>query len=157
MKKSFFLFALPIAMIIGVLVLGLHQRKFGQGTVVLGDDVKVSVTVAASDTTRERGLSGRKMLAKNEGMLFLFDCSNRYAFWMKNMLFPLDILWIQDGILVDMTTDVPVPTPGEQLPLFSPQLPVNRVLEVPAGFAKAHGLRTGLAVAFYLDNEKEIK
>ena len=123
----------------------------------MGDGLKVSVDLAANDMTRERGLSGRKKLAENEGMLFLFDRSDRYAFWMKDMLFSIDILWIQDGVLADMTTDVPIPVPDQSLPIFFPHTPINRVLEVPAGFAKAHGLRTGLPVAFYLDKVKGIK
>ncbi len=129
-----------------------HQAVLPTGTVTLGGNVVVRVTVAATEPTRQRGLSGHAPLAPDEGMLFVFERPKIYAFWMKDMLFPIDILWIKEGAIADITADAPTPVPGEQLPTYSPRTAVDRVLEVPVGFAAAHGLAIGTPVAIRLDN-----
>lgn len=88
------------------------------------------------------GLSGHDPMPDNQGMLFIFQNSGRYAFWMKEMRFPLDFIWIANDTVVDLTENVPVPT-SEPLPLYRPRDPVNRVLEVNAGFVGRHGVKTG--------------
>ncbi len=55
----------------------------------------IYVRVAHTDITRELGLSYFKTLPADQGMLFLFDQSGRYPFWMKGMNFPLDIIWLK--------------------------------------------------------------
>jgi hypothetical protein len=130
--------------------LNFYQHRLARGYVIVGDDLRVNVGVAANEPTRERGLSGRAGLAADEGMYFIFDKPLAYAFWMKDMRFPIDIIWIFDGKIVDLSTNLPVPVAGQQLPTFAPRVPVDRVLEVPAGFAQTHGLRTGLPVTEHL-------
>ena len=57
--------------------------------------------------TRERGLMFRKGLGAGHGMLFVFDKTGEYAFWMKNMTFSIDILWLaDDGEVVRIGQDV---------------------------------------------------
>ena len=114
--------------------------------VVIDGRIRVRVEVADTMLAQERGLSGHAPLAADEGMVFLFDRPEKYAFWMKDMTFPIDIIWIMDGAIADITPDVPVPTPGVSLPTFAPKVPVDTVLEVNAGFARQHGLRIGLPV-----------
>lgn len=143
-----------IASLTASAALAYMHSKFSPGYVVIGDGLRVQVTVASTDATREKGLSGREGLRPDEGMLFLFDHPYTYGFWMKDMKFPIDILWISDGTIVDMTTDAAVPVPGQELPLYFPRIPVDKVLEVPAGFAKDHGLRTGLRVDIHVDKRK---
>ena len=65
--------------------------------------------------------------------------------WMKGMRFPLDLVWIDDDRVVDVTADVPDQpgTPDAQLPIYSPSQPANRVLEVNAGWAKRNGVQPG--------------
>lgn len=131
--------------------LAVMQSRLAHGYVLIGDDVRVQVTVADTHATREKGLSGHAPLAEDEGMLFIFDQEDRYAFWMKDMRFAIDILWIKDGVIADITTDVAPSPPGGELPLYFPRVPVDRVLEMPAGFARAHGLRTGMKVTAHVD------
>ena len=52
------------------------------------------VEIADNDEERVRGLSLREPIEANRGMLFIFDVSGNYSFWMKDMLFALDIIWI---------------------------------------------------------------
>src|SRR5438094_9545272 len=59
--------------------------------------VTVYVEVARTDAEREKGLGGHAPLGQYDGMLFIFDQPAPYAFWMKGMTFPLDMLWIDGG------------------------------------------------------------
>lgn len=142
-----------VAVIVVAVVLRFGQTRVGSGEVVLGEDLRVRVEVADTVATRERGLSGHKPLADGEGMYFIFEARGKYQFWMKDMLFPIDIIWIAGNEIADLTVDVPVPVEGEPLPTYAPRVPVDRVLEVPAGYAQAHGLRLGMPVEERLGGE----
>lgn len=136
-----------LAMGVAAAFLYWYQRTPKSAEAVIDGNVRVRVEVAHSPQTRERGLSGHAPLAQDEGMFFVFPVADRYAFWMKDMLFPIDILWINGTELVDITTDVPAPASLDApLPTYRPVAPADRVLEVPAGFAKTHGLRLGMTV-----------
>ncbi len=80
-------------------------------------------------------------------MLFVFQEERQHTFWMKDMLFPLDIIWINSGCAIaDIIADVPNPSPEQEdgaLPTYSPSAPGVYVLELNAGVAAASGLRTG--------------
>ena len=52
------------------------------------------VEVAASPSERERGLSGRALLKPGTGLWFVFPAPDRYGFWMRDMLFPIDLIWV---------------------------------------------------------------
>jgi len=105
----------------------------------------VRADVADDEASRRRGLAGRAGLDDDEGMLFLLP-DDSPAFWMKGMRFPIDIVWIDDGRVVDVTADVPPPRESEShtaLPTYSPGRPANRALEVNAGWAARHGVTRG--------------
>lgn len=55
---------------------------------------KIRVDIADTVVTRTQGLSGRTSLAETDGMLFVFENADRYGFWMKDMNFAIDIIWI---------------------------------------------------------------
>lgn len=112
--------------------------------VILNGKVSVHVEVADTPETRQMGLSGRPPLAEDEGMLFIFPAKGLHGFWMKDMLFPIDIIWIADERIIDISHSVPKPVPGYGLPTFAPKSPVDRVLEVQAGFAEKRGLKAGM-------------
>jgi uncharacterized membrane protein (UPF0127 family) len=134
------------AMVVCGAVLAMFQRGMDTGVVVIDDRIRVAVEIAATPPTRTQGLSGHAPLGDDEGMLFLFEWPDKYGFWMKEMLFPLDIIWIRDGLIVDISTDVPAPKQGEEIVNVMPRETVDAVLEVNAGFAARHGLRLGLPV-----------
>ncbi|MBU1999321.1 MAG: DUF192 domain-containing protein, partial [Candidatus Omnitrophica bacterium] len=70
--------------------------------------VCVQVEVVDSPEDRSRGLMFRDKLGEKEGMLFIFDERGRHNFWMKNMQFPIDIIWInQDKVIVDIRKNIP--------------------------------------------------
>lgn len=100
--------------------------------------------LAVADTPEERvrGLSGRTTLAADRGMLFVFSDPGKYSFWMKDMAFPLDILWLSQGIVVEMVT-LPAPLDHEHIPTYLPRHEADRIIELPAGRAKELGIATG--------------
>ena len=103
---------------------------------------RVQVEVADSPERMSRGLSGRPRLAQGRGMLFPYARAERHGFWMYDMHFDIDILWIRGGRIVDVTRRAPHDPPGE-LPVYRPRDPADLVLEVPAGTAERLGWEIG--------------
>jgi hypothetical protein len=92
-----------------------------------------------------RGLGGRESLPDDRGMLFVFPEPGRHTFWMKDMLIPIDIIWISaDGRVVDVQTARPEPgVPDPQLRRYNPNGEAKYVLEVRAGLAAEQGVQAG--------------
>jgi hypothetical protein len=111
-----------------------------------------AVEPAVTPAQRIQGLSGRETLAPRGGMLFIFEQEGKHTFWMKEMRFPLDLVWIGAGcIVVDLTRNVPPQAPAQtlnELPLYRPVAPARYVLEINAGEADLVGLRPGDLVGF---------
>ena len=94
-----------------------------------------NLEVADTEKVRNKGLSNRPSLPNNSGMLFIFDKKNSYTFWMKEMNFPLDFIWVDGTTIKDLTRNIPPPNnPDESdLVLITPKTPINKVIEVNAG------------------------
>lgn len=106
--------------------------------------VKLEVEIAETDAARARGLSGRAALSENQGMLFVFDEPGQYGFWMKDMNFPIDIVWInEDWHIVGVTAEI---SPESYPEAFYPPRPIKYALEVNAGFTVTHRLTIGTPV-----------
>lgn len=105
----------------------------------------LAVEVVTQPASIAQGLSGRPQLGA-QGMLFVFDQPGRPVFWMKQMLFDLDLVWINRGEIVAITANVPRPkpnTPDTALPTYQSPQTVEMVLEVAAGDAANFGLTVG--------------
>jgi len=108
------------------------------------------VEIASTTLEKSRGLSGRDGLAEGSGMFFIFDAPSDYGFWMKDMKFPIDIIWIKGDMVVGFSENA-APEPGKpiwELKIYRPPEPVDRVLEVNAGTAVKYGIKAGSAVVF---------
>lgn len=116
-------------------------------TVTIGT-ARIEVDVATTTAAVRRGLSGRLRLEEDRGMLFIFPVADIYRFWMPDMHFPLDIIWIHDGEVVDISRNVSNDFDPENLRFYSPHTKSERVLEVNAGFAEKHGIEIGNPVVF---------
>jgi uncharacterized membrane protein (UPF0127 family) len=109
-------------------------------------DTPVYVEIAADDASRIKGLSGQKSLKENEGMLFIFDSDTYAAFWMKDMKFAIDIIWIKDSKIVHISKAVQPPEPGtpaDKLKKYTSPVTYNRVLEVNAHFSDRNSIEIG--------------
>lgn len=108
--------------------------------------VSLHVAAAATPAQQEQGLSNTAPLLPDQGMLFLFPTPAVVPFWMKDMHYPLDIIWIDaDKRVVDVTADL---SPSTYPQSFPPKAPAQYVLEVSAGFAQTHGVVIGTPVSF---------
>lgn len=102
--------------------------------------VRFNVEVASDTVARMRGLMYRTQLAPDAGMLFEFPGDHFQAFWMKNTILPLDMIFIRaDGTISSIATHT---VPYSEQPVMS-QEPVRAVLEINAGRSDALGLRAG--------------
>jgi len=121
----------PVSIIINP---GLERR-----TIMVGS-TKLSVEVAATADEQQQGLSDRLSLAPDAGMLFPLVDPSKNGFWMKDMKFPLDFIYFDQGRVVETKENVPnalVPMP------FFPNETVDTVLEVNAGWVNGHGIKVG--------------
>ncbi|MBI2410191.1 DUF192 domain-containing protein [Candidatus Kaiserbacteria bacterium] len=109
--------------------------------VVKLDDLSLKIEFATTPAAREKGLSGRESIPEDSGMLLVFPKSERYGIWMKDMLVPIDIFWLDDkGQVISIASDVA----ASSFPnVFYPALPTHYVLETAAGFARMYGVATG--------------
>lgn len=116
-------------------------------TVTIGT-ARILVDVATTTAAVRRGLSGRLRLEENRGMLFIFPVADIYRFWMPDMHFPIDIIWIHDGEVADISRNVSNDFDPANPRFYSPRTKSERVLEVNAGFAEKHGIEIGDPVVF---------
>ena len=106
--------------------------------------VEVRVEVADTQETREIGLSDREVLQTDTGMLFIFDKPGRHGFWMKDMNFAIDIVWIDEkSQVVGLERDV---SPETFPQVFYPDRAVKYVLEIPAGTARRYRIDSGTVI-----------
>jgi uncharacterized membrane protein (UPF0127 family) len=118
----------------------------------LPDGRAITLELAATPQQRSLGLMFRPVLASDRGMLFLFSATDRHAIWMKNMLIPLDILWLNDRQqIVHIEANVP-PCRREPCLVYQSPTPARYVIELAAGSAAQAGLRPGVTLAFTLKN-----
>lgn len=102
---------------------------------------RVRVDIADTSALREQGLSGRARLAPTTGMLFVFQQDGHYAFWMKDMRFSIDMVWLaSDGSIVGLFENV---APESYPKSFVPDGGARYVLELPRGYVHAHGVKVG--------------
>ncbi|MCH7952134.1 DUF192 domain-containing protein [Patescibacteria group bacterium] len=142
-----------IIIFLSFVVLGLWLWSFQQGRVEIDLDgrileigeAKVSVEIADSPEEWSQGLSGREGLGEDDGMLFVFPNSTQRSFWMKGMRFPLDMLFIDQGSVVEIVPSVPAPSEGQdgtEIRVVS-QEAAEWVLEVNSGWVEGHGIVVG--------------
>ncbi|HCM81900.1 MAG: hypothetical protein UV63_C0008G0020 [Microgenomates group bacterium GW2011_GWC1_43_11] len=105
------------------------------------------VELAITGKEIEKGLSGRSSLAPQHGMLFLFNHKEQYPFWMKDMKFPLDFIWMDGNLIVDITKNVE-PMEYGVIPRIKPIVPVDKILELTAGEIDAAGIQIGDTALF---------
>ncbi|MFH1048936.1 MAG: DUF192 domain-containing protein [Patescibacteria group bacterium] len=127
----------------------------------------IKVEIADTVEKRSKGLSGRKSMPENQGMLFVFTTPDHYSFWMKDMNFNLDFIWISGNEIVEITRNVrpedyePASTPsstssslggranrGEPPKSLVPKNKIDKVLEVNAGAVDRLGIKEGDRLEF---------
>jgi uncharacterized protein len=143
--KNFLFLLIGLGIFVGSFVLFLRQPTERPVYVKIGNSL-IEVAVASTPEERARGLSGRESLETGTGLLFIFDKPDIYAFWMKEMNFPIDIVWISsENRIIGIEHSV---SPDSYPQTFSSSGPVKYVLEIPAGYSRAYNIDSGMQVFF---------
>ncbi|MFH1508984.1 MAG: DUF192 domain-containing protein [bacterium] len=139
MKKLIYIVIL-LVVVVGIAGCGSKQ----QGATVKIDNTIYNVEVVKSYNDKKVGLSNHTNLAENNGMIFVYDDKAVRGFWMKDMDFNIDIIWIDDNIIKHIEHNVPKPkSEDKDLPVYKPQVAVNYVLEIPAEDSKKYQMSEG--------------
>ena len=128
-----------------------HDTNFhyDHAKVFLSDGTVIPVEIADTEKKRNRGLGFRSSLRQGWGMLFVFDSKKPHGFWMKDMHFPIDIIWLDNYRIVHIEHSVPPPVPGESSPpVFTPPSASNFVLEIAEGQSEALHLKVGQTLRY---------
>ena len=146
MKNLFFLIV-GLALIFGSFFL-FFERALEENRIqtIRINDAFIRVEIADTEVARSQGLSHRQVLKNGTGMLFVFDSPSRYGIWMKNMNFPIDIVWIDEEFRI---AGIEKSVSPETFPeIFYPDNPIKYALELPAGFLDTQGIGAGAIVHF---------
>ena len=109
--------------------------------------------VVNTQVSIQQGLSDRSEIG-SDGMLFVMPTKGHHSFWMPRMNFDLDILWLDENRILQISDHIPAEPASKQqwqLPLYTSEQPANVVLEIPAGRAELTGIQVGDTVELVLE------
>lgn len=118
---------------------------------ILINGKKLQIELMQTEEEKTKGLSDRKNLCSNCGLLFVYDNKGIYSFWMRRMYFDIDILWLNGDRVVDITYDAKKPEAAEfEAPrtIYQNKVPADKVLEVNAGWVEKNGIKIGDIVKY---------
>ena len=121
---------------------------YSHAVITTSNGQKIPVEVADTLKKRSLGLGKRASLKKGWGMLFVFENRKQHRFWMKDMQFPLDIIWLDNSKIVHIIRNAHPVNPKFETELMTSPVPVNFVLEIAAGQAEKLQLKTGQRMQF---------
>lgn len=146
MRKILLVFILLLMILVGVFGYFSYKNE----TLTLGSklyvrDAVVNVEIVDDAGRLARGLSGRESLCGDCGMLFVFPNSQKRFFWMKEMKISLDMLFINNGKVVEIYESVPVPVEGQdgrEIKVITKD-GADMVLEVNSGWVEKNEVKAG--------------
>jgi uncharacterized protein len=146
MKLPVFILGTLIALIITFLLFSYSLPKAPSAEI---NGHVFSLYLAKTSEEQEIGLAKYKKIDMNQGMLFIFNKSDYYSFWMKDMQFPIDIIFINGDKVIAVFQKVPVSL-NENLPVYTTKTKADKVLEINAGLAKKYNIEIGSKVKINL-------
>jgi uncharacterized protein len=145
MGKYFFFAIAGVVVLGGIWFLGRPAAAPDPSAIIRGNEVKLEVVKTPEE--QQKGLSGRTSLAEQAGMLFLYEKPAIPGFWMPDMHFAIDIIWIDSRKrIAGITAGI---TPETYPEIFRPPAPIQYVLEVNAGWAEKYGVKPGDSVELH--------
>lgn len=135
-RKFLILIPVVIILVFGTLFYTLYKASQPSAQI---RGINFQLEVVKTDKDKEIGLSKYKSLPEDKGMLFLFDKEGFYGFWMKEMKFPIDIIFIKGDKIVTIYKNAPI----NNLTIYTPTQASDKVLEVNAGLSKKDGFNVG--------------
>jgi len=149
MKIKTWHWVLLTVILLTAIILQFRQYHWSEMTVKLKDQT-LRVLVADTIYHQYRGLGKRDNLGEYQGMIFPYPYADHYAIVMRAMKFSIDVVWFNNGVVVDIAPNLPLePNATEDtLNRYYPRLPANLILELPAGWAEKNGLKIGDRVTY---------
>lgn len=150
LSKRLFVISVLSGIVLGVCFFTYSEKRHNgekKIAVISFENVSVSAEVSDREDSRVRGLSGRMSLSDQEGMWFDFASDGRHSFWMKEMNFPIDIIWFDKNFRAIFIKENAMPDSYPET--FTPETLDRFVLEVPAGFVKKYGVVLGEKVVVH--------
>lgn len=142
-KKIWYLILISIALVFATSVFLNKKDNTSYKKIIVGN-IAVKVEIAKSPAEKQKGLSGKSFMRKNNGMLFVFSQPDFYSFWMKDMEFPIDIIWLDDNLrIINIEKNI---TPDTFPKKFLPQLPAKYALEVNGGWSDENKVEEGVNI-----------
>ena len=124
-----------------------QQQEQNQTALVSVGGVNVLTSLSTTPDSQAKGLAIKDSLKENEGMLFIFELPQKHSFWMKDMKFPIDIIWInQDGKIVHIEKNLPPCVFLLPCPSYAPNDDSLYVLEVVSNFTNKFDINVGDSV-----------
>ena len=147
-KLKIIVFLAILLLLTGVVIISRQNYKLSQIKTACINQHCFQIEVAKTAVQQERGLMYRKSLAKNQGMLFVYPQQGIYSFWMKNMLIPLDIIWIDKNRQIVFIQNSAMPCSEVDCDFITPDTSAKYILEINAGLADRLHLALGDVVSF---------
>lgn len=153
MKKILFAFAILLILALGIVFVQnyIKTKSFSllkkNTTATIGNHT-FTLSIARSQKEKETGLSETKLLSEDQGMIFIFDKSDYYSFWMKNMKFPIDIIYINNDAIVTIIKNAQTVKPQDNPTVYSSTQPADKVLEIQAGLSEKYKFKEGDSVKY---------
>ncbi len=144
LNKLFIIFGIILVIFAGIIFFQFNSNSNSPKSTVKINNRTFNVEVMDTPEKQQQGLSGKESLPQNQGMLFVFDDKAYHYFWMKNMKFPIDIIFIEDDKIVSIVKNAPPAKPEEENPpLYKSGGPINRVLEINSGLTDKYKFKAG--------------
>jgi uncharacterized membrane protein (UPF0127 family) len=146
-----FLLSFSLAVFLGWrFVKSREKNNQAVGPLAIINNQKIYLEIADQPEEARQGLSGRESLPENQGMLFVFSQPGNHSFWMKEMKFNLDFVFINGSQVIDLAENIPFPQSGESPQTVIANQPFDKVLEINQGMIQKLEIKIGDRVSFSL-------
>lgn len=147
MKKISIFILIILALVLFAVSKDLNKKEYPDFSRAYIGNTTLSLLIADTDNERIKGLSGLESIEDNQAMLFIFSREGIYSFWMKDMNFPIDIIWInKDFKIVSIKENA---TPESYPEVFYPEAKALYVIETNVGIVAKEGIKIGEAIEIF--------
>ena len=137
-------FHIILIIIIAALIIFAIKSEFNKKTNVLINNIYFNGEIAKTDAQKATGLAKYNKIDDNFTMVFPFILPDYYTFWMKDMKFPIDIIYVRKNKIVDIFQSVQAPKNADAaLPIIRPSEKSDTVLEINAGLSNKYKFKKG--------------
>ncbi len=123
-------------------ILNCREGQIGEKTFILERSF--------TDEARQKGLSGKLSLVPYGGMIFEFENKAIYGFWMKDMYFPIDIIFVDDEFVTDIHKSA---DPKDFPKTYENTMPANFVIELASGESEKTKIQVGEKIKIFPPKE----